>query len=288
MVVRYRTSSSFFSQLANTLPDGFSRMLLTKIAPDTFRVSAVSDSEMPRMSKWEEIAAYNRRLPGELQEVLDAINECPLFTAADFFVDNGRIYIDPLIDYGKDEPWDLQYSFVHSELMPRWPIEKALDDLARAPRTPIEELVKNKNCLHILKLSQKLARAWKRVDEEERARQAHLATEESRDSQDYVFSEEDEDEEGEAGDYGLSDEPEEDDRQGGPEEEDAGEDDDVGEEGLQLHPSAEDRASLEDEPEEDLKYRERYENGVRVMRVRLVRSRMPRKETDARARYSRI
>ena len=283
MVPRYRTSSSFFTQLANTLPAGFSRMLLTKIAPDTFNVSAISDDELIRMSEWEEIAAYNRRLPGELQEVLDAIQECPLLTCASFYVDNGHIYIDPLIDYGTDEHWDLQYNFVHSELMPRWPIEKALDDLARAPRTPIEQLVRNKNCLQVMKLSQKLARVWKRIDEEERARLAHLATEELGEPEENVFSDEDEDEEGGAGDYGLSEEPEEDDHQ-----EELEDDGDDGGDEIDLHPSASDRASLEEEPEEDSRYKERYENGVRVMRARLVRDKMPRKETDVRARYSRI
>ena len=296
MVVRYRTSSSFFSQLANTLPAGFSRMLLTKIAPDTFRVSAVSDSEMPRMSEWEEIAAYNRRLPGELQEVLDAIEDCPLLTCATFYVDNGSIYIDPIIDYGTDEDWALQYNFVHSELMPRWPVEKAIDDLARAPRTPIEQLMANKNCLEIMKLSQKLARVWTRVDQEERARLAHLDTEELGEPEENVFSDEDEDEEGETGDHELSEGHEEDDHQGDygfeeEHEEDDHQDDFEDEEGwdeIDLHPSASDRASLEEEPEDDSRYAERYENGVRVMRARLIRANMPRKETDVRARYSRI
>ena len=293
MVPRYRTSSSFFTQLANTLPAGFNRMLLTKIAPDTFNVSAISDNELIRMSEWEEIAAYNRRLPGELQEVLDAIQECPLLTCASFYLDNGNIYIDPLIDYGTDEHWDLQYNFVHSELMPRWPIEKALDDLARAPRTPIEQLVRNKNCLQVMKLSQKLARVWKRIDEEERARLAHLDTEELGEPEENVFSDEDEDEEGGAGDHGLSEDedieesdlPELYDLPDPEGDYDLPEDDGEGGDEIDLHPSASDRASLEEEPEEDSRYKERYENGVRVMRARLVR---PRKETDVRARYSRI
>ena len=281
MVPRYRTSSSFFTQLANTLPAGFSRMLLTKIGPDTFNVSAVSDNELIRMSEWEELAAYNRRLPGELQEVVDAIQECPGLTCATFYVDNGSIYIDPLTDYGTDEPWDLQYNFVHSELMPRWPVEKALDDLARAPRTPIEQLMKNKNCLQVMKLSQKLARVWRRIDQEERARLAHMATEELGQPEENVFSDEDEDEEG-GGDYGLS-EPEEEDHQAELEA-----DGDDGGDTIDLHPSASDRASLEGEPEEDSRYKERYENGVRVMRARLVRNKAPRKETDVRVRHSRI
>ena len=292
MVARYRTSSSFFCQLAETLPNGYSRILLTRIGENTFNVSAVSDKDWSRMSEWEELAAYRRNLSSmDLQDVLTAINNCPLTTAASFYCDNGQVYIDPLVDYGTDMPWDESYDPVHSELMPMWPLQRALDDLKNAPRTPIEQLVKNKNCLSILKLTQKLARLWRRIDEEEVARMNHMAGEESQDEEDRDNAFEDEEAEGEGDDYNFSDEPEEgEEEDGGQGDQDGGVVNDSGEVSepeLELHPSNEDRASFEDDQEED-KCREWYEGNVRVIRARLARSRMPRKATAVRDKYSRI
>ena len=257
-----------------TLPDGFSRIVIKKTGDEMFDVSALSDDHWEQMSEEEELTEFMRTLPDDPQEITNALNACELFVCATYYLDNGRVMIDSLTDHGEGDDWVKRYHPVYAPLMPEWTLTKALDELDKAPKIPVEDLVKNKGCLEMMKLAQRMSRLWTKISQEDTARRRWLDTKEEADEDDEhpVFSGGEEDEEGNRDLDGEEVEKDE-----------KSEDENSGDDILVISTSAEDRKSLGESEEE--KPRIRIEDGILVKHAKPYRSRAARKEKDVRKKY---
>ena len=238
MIPRYRTSSSFFEDLYSTLPQGFSRIILTKEATDAFEVSCVSDTEWTRLSEEEELKILREYLPETIEEVYSALNATEIFTAASFRLEEGKILVESLEDFGEGDKWLDRYNFAFTPVLRPWAIKKAMDDYNNVPKLSPEVASCNKSVLPLLKSLQTSTRLWERMGQEEVARKKLFATEILEDSDDEVFrKKEDAEEESEV-------------KQ---EEKASGESvqESDGEDCLQIHVSDEDRQSIGDSMVED-------------------------------------
>ena len=259
-------------------------------------VSCVSDRSWTKLTEDEEIRMLRNSLPDDINEVYTALNNHPLFTGASFILEEGRIVVESLEDFGKKADWVSRFKWPFVPVLPVWTISKAVQEYEAVPKLPPHKAILNKSCLALIKSLQTTKKLWSRMWEEEEARERLFSEEILADEDDDVFNEGeggDGEDQGEGGEQGSGEDQGESGEHGAEEGRDeengaseagpsgtARDDDDI----LEIHTSDDDRKSLGEEDDGFV----RYEGNVRVMRAKLIKNSLPRKSTDVRKKYSAI